>query len=95
MTKWTRNYIYTSLSDDEETNEKRIVESLIALHRFREERFVEGRKFYIIRDIDQKTAIGFIEKDVDESIFELFNPIHKKVSNAIIDIVKSIVNKED
>lgn len=93
---WSRKYLYIDLSSDEKRNKRTIVESLIALHRMREEKFIDTRYFCIIASINWATkekvySIGFFDNKPDEIFPGSIFPI----PSDILEVVKSIVNKED
>lgn len=93
---WNKPYIKERWAKDigDTMRDRCIVEALIALHRMRSERFVEGRRFYMLRnpleDTDDEIAveIGFTD-DLSEQMIDRRGAW--RVPDDTLAIVRSVI----
>lgn len=91
---WTLPYLKTSipLGAGDEQSDRRVAETLVRLHRFRGEGYVEGRRFCTIREHHDSdvVAIGFVD-DLTERIL-VGDPLARRVADTTLTLVKQILS---
>ncbi len=92
---WDLPFLISRLKDDiaAERRDQIIIETIIALHRFRGEAFQDNRSFYIIKNPEdhEEVCIGFVETGLQENIFKIMEPETERVSDRITDIVRKVL----
>jgi len=92
---WSRTYLKTAMPRgiDREVCDRRIVETLISLHRFRGESFIDSRMFYLKRDpFSDEVAIGFSDDPISAAFLEQ-DPAAIQVPDRLLSVVREVLDQ--
>lgn len=89
---WYRQFIKTHIPNGATTEQfdRRVVEALVTLHRFRNESFIGGRKFFTVRNRNGETEVGFADDSFTEQMLAV-DPLASRVSSEALDMLKQVL----